>query len=280
MQTYTLNGIQSMLGLSRSVITGLIAAGFVTPSRGKRREYRFSFQDVVLLRTAYSLQSAQISPRKILRSLRQLKATLPDELPLTGLRIAAVGNDIAVKDGDRQWEAESGQLLIDFEVRPQQGSVSFLSRAPQPVNGGHAAVEPSADDSAAAWFERAVGLEDTSAAAAEQAYREAIRRAPDYVDPYLNLGVLLCDTGRCHEAVALYRQGLKRCAGEALLHFNLAIALEDQGQSAAALASYETCMRIAPSMADAHYNAARLHEQLGHATQAIRHYSEYRRLQR
>jgi tetratricopeptide (TPR) repeat protein len=280
MQTYTLSGIQSMLGLSRSVITGLIAAGFVTPSRGKRREYRFSFQDVVLLRTAYSLQSAQISPRKILRSLRQLKATLPDELPLTGLRIAAVGNDIAVKEGDRQWEAESGQLLIDFEVRPQAGSVSFLSRAPQPANGVHTAAEPRADDSAAAWFERAVTLEDTSAAAAEQAYREAIQRAPDYVDPYLNLGVLLCDAGRCNEAVALYRVGLERCAAEALLHFNLAIALEDQGQSQAALASYETCMRLAPSMADAHYNAARLHEQLGHATQAIRHYSEYRRLQR
>ncbi|HMC14840.1 MAG TPA: MerR family transcriptional regulator, partial [Albitalea sp.] len=146
MQTYTLSGIQSMLGLSRSVITGLIAAGFVTPSRGKRREYRFSFQDVVLLRTAYSLQSAQISPRKILRSLRQLKATLPDELPLTGLRIAAVGNDIAVKEGKHQWEAESGQLLIDFEVRPQQGSVTFLSRAPQPVNGAHGAQKASADD--------------------------------------------------------------------------------------------------------------------------------------
>ena len=280
MQTYTLSGIQSMLGLSRSVITGLIAAGFVTPSRGKRREYRFSFQDVVLLRTAYSLQSAQISPRKILRSLRQLKATLPDELPLTGLRIAAVGNDIAVKEGKHQWEAESGQLLIDFEVRPQQGSVTFLSRAPQPVNGAHGAQKVSADDSAAAWFERAVALENDSADAAEQAYRQAIQRAPDYVDPYLNLGVLLCDAGRCDEAVALYHRGLQRCAGEALLHFNLAIALEDQGQSEAALASYETCMRLAPSMADAHYNAARLHEQLGHATQAIRHYSEYRRLQR
>src|SRR5688572_2857049 len=128
METYTLSGIQSMLGLLRSVITGLITAGFVTPSRGKRREYRFSFQDVVLLRTAYSLQAAQISPRKILRSLKQLKASLPSELPLTGLRIAAVGNDIAVQEGERQWEAESGQWLIDFEVRPQKGSVSFLSR--------------------------------------------------------------------------------------------------------------------------------------------------------
>ena len=55
MQTYTLRNLQAMLGLSRGVITGLVDAGFVTPTRGKRREYRFSFQDVVLLRTAYGL---------------------------------------------------------------------------------------------------------------------------------------------------------------------------------------------------------------------------------
>jgi len=271
-ETYTLSGIQSMLGLSRAVITGLIAAGFVTPTRGKRREYRFSFQDVVLLRTAYSLQAAQIGPRKIIRSLKQLKATLPDELPLTGLRIAAVGNDIAVREGDRQWEAESGQWLIDFEVKAERGSVSFLSRESQ-------AVEAPADD-ASAWFERAVGLEATSLAEAEQAYRQAMRLAPDYVDPTLNLGVLLCDAGRCTEAVALYRAALRRSPSEALLHFNLAIALEDMAKTEEALASYEACMKLDPAMADAHYNAARLHEQLGHATQAIRHYSEYRRLQR
>jgi len=273
METYTLGGIQSMLGLSRAVITGLIAAGFVTPTRGKRREYRFSFQDVVLLRTAHGLQAAQISPRRIIRSLKQLKATLPDELPLTGLRIAAVGNRIAVSEGERQWEAESGQWLIDFEVKPQPGSVSFLGRAPETK------AEPAGD--AGGWFERAVALEAAASPAdAEQAYRQAMRLAPGYVDPVLNLGVLLCDAGRCTEAVALYGEALRHSAGEALLHFNLGVALEDLERADEALASYEACMRLAPAMADAHYNAARLHEQLGHATQAIRHYSEYRRLQR
>jgi tetratricopeptide (TPR) repeat protein len=259
-----------MLGLSRAVITGLIGAGFVTPSRGKRREYRFSFQDVVLLRTAYSLQAAQIPPRRILSSLRRLKASLPDELPLTGLRIAAVGRDIAVREGDTQWDAESGQLLIDFEIKPaRQGSVSLMARTP---------VEPGED--ATTWFDRAVELEADDAEVAEAAYREAIRLAPDYVDPYLNLGVLLSDAGRSAEAVALYQQALRQRPGEALLHFNLAVAHEDLQAIEEALACYEACMRIAPTLADAHYNAARLHEQLGHATQAIRHYSEYRRLQR
>jgi hypothetical protein len=78
MQTYTLRSIEAMLGIPRAVITRLIAAGFVTPSRGKRREYRFTFQDVVLLRTAYGLQAADIPARKILRSLQRLKATLPE----------------------------------------------------------------------------------------------------------------------------------------------------------------------------------------------------------
>jgi tetratricopeptide (TPR) repeat protein len=271
-ETYTLRGIQSMLGLSRGVIAALVEAGFVTPARGRRGELRFSFQDVVLLRTAHSLQQAQIPPRKILRSLRRLKDTLPSELPLTGLRITAVGNEIAVKEGERHWQADSGQLLIDFEVRPAAaGNVAVLVRR-----------EPSSKASAdpADWYNRALQLEAQDAKGAEAAYRQAIALAPDWADPYLNLGVVLCDAGRTEEAVLMYQDALEHCPRESLLHFNLAVALEDLEEPARALAHYEACMELAPRFADAHFNAARLHEQLGHATKAIRHYSEYRRLQR
>src|SRR5690606_29971053 len=79
---YTLRSIREMLGLSRAVLAGFIDAGFVQPSRGPRNEYRFTFQDVVLLRTAQGLHAASIPPRKILRSLKRLKAALPRELPL------------------------------------------------------------------------------------------------------------------------------------------------------------------------------------------------------
>ena len=273
MQTFTLSSIQSMLGLSRGVIAGLVAAGFVSPTRGKRREYRFSFQDVVLLRTAHALQAAHIPARRIVRSLQRLRANLPRELPLTGLRISAVGGDVAVREGEHQWAADSGQLLIDFEVKPAQGSVQFLSALPQRGSD-------DASDVASNWFERGVALEADAPAQAEYAYREAIALAPEFVDPYLNLGVLLGNAGRAAEAAECYREGLLHCPREALLHFNLGVALEDSNQGANALHAYETCLRLEPTMADAHYNAARLHEQSGHAAQAIRHYSEYRRLQR
>jgi tetratricopeptide (TPR) repeat protein len=219
------------------------------------------------------LQAAKIPACKILRSLKRLKATLPSELPLSGLRITAVGSEVAVKEGNTHWGADSGQLLMDFEIRPAaQGTVRFLAgKVPM-------SAEPAMDPTEL--FNRGVELEGKDKASAEAAYRQAIGAAPDYVDPVLNLGVMLCDAGRCEEAAALYAQALRHRPDEALLYFNLAIALEDMKRENEALAAYERCLQIDPKFADAHFNAAQLHEQMGHANRAIRHYSEYRRLQR
>lgn len=270
--TYTMRGIQEMLGLSRRVISGLIASGFVMPSRGPRNEYRFTFQDVVLLRTAVELQGARIAPRKILSALRHLKATLPGELPLAGLRITAVGNDVTVRDGRSQWQAESGQLVMDFEVAPVSGTVTLLQRKP--------AAPTRSKDNITTAFSEGQALERSDTAAAEAAYRKVLALDPDHTDAYLNLGALLCESKRCGEAVALYDEALRRFPNEALLHFNRAVALEDKGRLADALSGYNTSLQLDPDLADAHYNAARLHEQLGDAKKALRHLSAYRRLER
>ena len=284
---YTLRHIEEMLGLGRGVVAGLIGAGFVTPARGTRNELRFTFQDVVLLRTAYHLRAADIAPRKMLRALRQLRARLPDALPLSGLRIRAIGSDVAVREGNAQWEAESGQLLMDFEVAPSaRGSVAFLPRdqgaAPGPAPPADLPA-PAAPPDAAAWFLRGQQLEDAGApdlAAAEQAYRQALALEPQQADAWLNLGALLCEAGRCEEAVRLYDQAIRHCPDVALLHYNRAIALEDRQRDTDALVSYERCLALAPELADAHYNAARLHEKRGNAQRALRHYSAYKRLAR
>ena len=271
--TFTLRRVQAMLGLSRTVVSGLIGAGFVVPTRGPRNEHRFTFQDLMLLRTAYALQASKIPPRKILRSLARLKATLPATLPLTGLRITAVGADVAVRDRDGHWAAESGQLLMDFEVAPAPGSsVAFLDHGPVDTKSG-------ADD-ADAWFRRGEALETSNPKGAEQAYKEALARRPEFTDTYLNLGAMLCEAGRADEAVGLYEHALALCAPSALLFYNRAVALEDQQRTREAIASYEQALGLDPALADAHYNIGRLQEMLGDARGALRHFSAYRRLQR
>lgn len=267
---YTLKNIEEMLGLGRSVVTGLIDSGFVSPARGARNEWRFTFQDVVLLRTAYRLKAAKISSRKLLQSLQQLKAKLPDEVPLAGLRIRAIGNDVAVRTADAQWETDSGQLLMDFEVAASQGTVSFLERKLD------RAAEPL---SAAAWFEQGQTLESTDAARAEDAYRQALALAPEHADAAINLGAMLCDREQFAEAVEVFDRALQHAPASSLLHFNRGFALENQQRDSEALRSYERSLEIDPELADAHFNAARLHELLGNQRGAVRHYSAFRRLQ-
>ena len=274
--TYTFRSIQEMLGLSRGVISSLIAAGFVAPARGARNEYRFTFQDVVLLRTAAELQAAKIPPRRILQALRRLKERLPAELPLAGLRISAVGNDVTVREGGAQWQADSGQGVMDFQFAPVKGSVTFLQRTAAPAPAQPQAPAASID----AAFSLGEALESTDREAAEAAYRKVLALDPEHADAYLNLGALLCEAKRYKEAVVLYDEALRRKPGEALLHFNRAVALEDQGRPMEALAAYNVSLQLAPDLADAHYNAARLHEQLGDAKNAVRHFSAYRRLER
>jgi len=268
---FTLKRVQELLGLSRTVVTGLVAAGFVSPQRGARNEQRFTFQDLLLLRTAHALQRARIPPRKILRALTRLSATLPAELPLTGLRITAVGTEVAVHDRDGAWNPDTGQVLMDFEVSPVGTELAFLPRGPTP------SLDASADD-AQTWFHRAEDLEATDLAAAERAYRQAIALDAGHAHAHLNLGALLCEAGRCEEARALYERALAAGASSPLLHFNHAIALEDLGLYHQALASYLKALELDPGLLDAHYNAGCLLEKMGDQRGALRHFSAASRL--
>lgn len=106
MSNFGVRDVERMLCMPRSAILGLVRAGFVSPARGPRREYRFSFQDLIVLRTARALRVAKVPARRITRSLRDLRRHLPESVPLSGLRISAVGDRVVVADGRAQWQAE------------------------------------------------------------------------------------------------------------------------------------------------------------------------------
>lgn len=286
--THSLKSVRELLGLSARTVSRLIEGGFVKPGRGPRNEFRFSFQDMVLLRTAEQLLAAGITPRKVLKSLARLRRELPADLPLSGLRISAVGADVAVRTGGVQWDAESQQLLMDFELAPAGAAVAVITHAGVPAGAAAAApADDKADDAADArppapsiGLAYAAALERNDPAAAEAAYRAAIADAPDSIDARLNLGALLFEHGRLDDALAVYDQALARAPREARLHYNRALVLEDLQRPDDALAAYDACLAIAPDFADAHFNVARLHELRGRTQAALRHFSAYRRLQR
>jgi tetratricopeptide (TPR) repeat protein len=263
-QGYSLRDVGRLLGLSRSIVYGLIEAGFVSPARGPRREYRFSFQDLVVLRAAQALTEASIPPARIRRSLRRLRSQLPDEMPLAGLRIEAVGDAVVVNEGDTQWQPEDGQYVLQLGVVSPGGRIAFFSPAEL-----HADVD---------WFAEGVALEATHPEEACAAYRQAIVANARHCDAYVNLGRLLHERGDMREAEAVYRDGIAHCTADGTLLFNLGVLQEDLGQARAAADSYRKALAIDPQLADAHYNLARVCDAQGLPQEALRHWSAYRKL--
>jgi tetratricopeptide (TPR) repeat protein len=255
--------------LSRSTIKGLIDGGFVKPERGPRRQYRFSFQDLIVLRTARALTQARVPSRRVRRALADLRSHLPDTMPLSGLSICAVGERVVVRDGKSRWQVDDGQYVLALDVNVDHGELRVVERKePPPAAAGNV------DD----WFERGLELEATDPKAAQSAYERAVSDDPQDAAAWTNLGRLLHEQGRMEEAEAVYRRGLDACGPDALLLFNLGVVLEDLRRTSAALEAYQSAIGEDPTFADCHYNLARLYESFGKPQHAIRHLGEYRRL--
>jgi tetratricopeptide (TPR) repeat protein len=267
MPHYGVRDVEKLLHLPRSTIRALIDAGFVAPARGPRNAWLFSFRDLVVLRTAQALASAQVPRKRITRSLKQLRRHLPESMPLSGLSICAVADRVVVKQGGSRWQAESGQYLLAFEGDPADGSLSVIER-------GHGKPTHDAQD----WLERGLELEREDPAAAIAAYERAIAADPGLLDAHVNLGALLHEAGRYRKAERVYRDALESHGPDPVLLYNLGVLLEDTGRKLEAMEAYESALRADADLADCHYNLALLCEALGRPKDAIRHMAHYRKL--
>jgi tetratricopeptide (TPR) repeat protein len=273
MRSYSVRDVERVLRLSPDTTRKLIRAGFVNPARGPRREYRFSFQDLIVLRTARALIDANIPSQRIHRSLDSLRRELPEALPLSGLSISAVGDHVVVRDGEAQRQVESGQYLLGFELSEENGVLRVVEHQPQSEPPAPAPAT-DADD----WFTQALALESTDPHGALAAWREAVSQHPADAAAWINWGRLLHEQGATREAADVYRRALEQVGPDSLLLFNQGVLLEDLGEPGAALTSYQTALDADPELADCHYNIARLYEFLGKPQHAIRHLGQYRRL--
>jgi tetratricopeptide (TPR) repeat protein len=264
---YRARDVARLLGLPEEEVRRYARQGFVAARRGARGEWRFSFRDLVLLRAAAGLARARLPAARVRRALARLQRQLPAGRSLAEVHVQADGDRVVVRDGGTAWQPETGQLLLDFDVREVARQVAPLARAV-----GRAAPADDADG----LYEWGCDLEPAAPAEAEAAYRRAIALEPDHAGAHLNLGRLLHERGDAGGAERHYREAL-RAAGAPLAAFNLGVALEDQGRDEEALAAYRRALRDDPELADAHFNAARLLEARGRPAEALRHLHALRR---
>jgi tetratricopeptide (TPR) repeat protein len=240
MNAYGVKDVEKLLRLPRATIRAFVNAGFVAPRRGERNRLLFSFQDLIVLRTAQALAAAHVPQRRITRSVRELRRHLPASMPLSGLHISAVGDRVVVREGPATWQADSGQYLLAFEGDPAQGALSVIE---------HEAPRAEAEESDA-----------------------------DALSERLDRALALHEKGRMREAERLYLEALDAHGPDPILLFNFGVLLDDMGRKEAAIEAYKGAVTVDPTMADGHYNLALLYEERGLPRQALRHMARYRKL--
>jgi tetratricopeptide (TPR) repeat protein len=266
MQGYSAKDVASMLGLSVREVRSF--AGFLSSSRGPRGELRFSFQDLVLLRTAKELVASHVPPSRVKRALQNLRKQLPTGRPLSAVRLAAEGKSVLVRDGATLWDPASGQVVFDFASEAEAGhrfGALMERRSVDPLD---------ADE----WHAFGLEVEPEQPARAREAFETALRLDPAHADAHVNLGRMLHEEGDLAGAEAHYRAALENDGTHAVAAFDLGVALEDQSRLAEAAEAYLCALRCDASSADAHYRLASVYERLGKKSAAIRHLSAYRRL--
>jgi len=118
---YSTSEVAELVGLKATQVRHYVRRNLLTPQRGRRGEFRFSFQDVVMLRSAKELLDADVPVRRANRVLLDLKARNAQvSRPLSSMRVQAEGTRVVVQEGNKAWDAESGQ-----------GSLPFMFDAPE-----------------------------------------------------------------------------------------------------------------------------------------------------
>lgn len=273
MKSYTTRDVAKLLGLSEAQVRSQARVGYLAPDRGPHNGFRFSFQDLVLLRTAKELSDARIPPRRIRRALRALSHDLPAGRSLSGVRISSEGDRIVVRDGSEAWNPESGQLLLDIHVAELAAQAGPVAR--RLAQRARRSDEPLTADQ---WCDLGADLETVAPKDAQDAYTRALALDPRHATARVNLGRLLQDLGLPAQAVQQYRAALAIQPRHPTAAFNLGTALEDLGRRSEAIQAYRAALDADYDFADAHFNLARLYEQTGKRAAALRHLKAYKLL--
>jgi tetratricopeptide (TPR) repeat protein len=265
---YSASDLRRILRLDGSQLRACLRAALL-PIPRRESSCSYSFQNLVVLRTAKGLTEAGVAVAKIRRVLECLERQLGDETSISSLKIYASGKRVVVWDGASRWQPDSGQFLLNFETAQ---ILPLRSLAPRAVAG------QSGREAARRWFQRAVVLQDNSPEEAARAYQEAIRLHPAFTDAHINLGLLHHNAGNLAGAETCYRRALEHDPKSALAHFNLGVVLEDREKKSAAISAYHEALKHAPDFLEAHCNLAQLYEKLGRKRDAFRHYAAANRL--
>src|SRR5579863_1908319 len=234
----------------------------------------YGFRELLALRTLIKLRESKVPPQQIRRAVQALTKKLRGvENPLTELKLYADGKRVRVELEGRAMEAESGQLLLDFDPSELSRLLEFRAKE-------NPRAEREQRQAAEHWFQRGLDLEATGAPTPEiiEAYEKAIELDPGSAGALVNLGTIYFNSRNLTLAERYYVQAATTDPEYALARFDLGNLYDERGDRAQALEQYLAALRISPNYADAHYNVALLYQGAHQPMKAVQHWMAYLKL--
>ncbi len=271
--TYSFKEVSRLFDISEGRLRYWDRSGFLCPTGYNGRRRCYTFQDLVGLRSAKSLLENGVSLQRARRIVKSLQEKIPrSSSPLGRLRILGDSKKVIVADEDREFDADSGQLLFDFKVSTFEEEVV----ADLPRHRGN-----QQKMTAYEWYLEGCRLDEDEATLgqAEEAYYRAIYLDPTLANAYTNLGNLLFRSGSEQDAKALYQKAIEVDTQQPEAHYNLGFIEFEDGNLENAADCFSRAVELDATFADAHFNVAITLYRLGRLQRAQYHLQHYLKIE-
>lgn len=267
--TYTAREVARLFDISEGRLRYWDRSGFLSPTGHKSGRRGYTFQDLIAVRSAKTLIDKGVSLQRARKLLGVIQEKVPrSPHPLDRLRIMSDDHTVVVAGDDHEFEADSGQLLLDFEVKElEEEVVAELPRRPD-REGSRTAFE---------WYLEGCRLDEDeeTLARAEEAYLQAINLDPTLANAYTNLGNLMFRNGSVADARALYNKAVEVDPDQSEAHYNLGFLDFEEGLPEDAERRFKRAVELDSTFADAHFNLAMVLFRLERDDEARGHLESY-----
>lgn len=278
---YSVRHVARLLDVPEHRLRYWSQSGFISPSVRRGGRVFYSFRDLIELKVAKALLESGMPLRRVRRSLGALGRRLPEaKHMLASLRIRCEGDELVVEHVQGDYEAESGQMVLDFETENLQKQAAEVHELPW-VSDESARPAPT---TAYGWFLLGCELEaqwDGSPVdqpgfeAARTAYEASLELDPELAAAWTNLGSMFAEMGADEEARSHFLQALRCDPMQSEAQMNLAELCLRDGEADAAIDGYRKVLAMAPDNFEAHYGLARALLDVGGKFQAAAHLKRF-----
>ncbi|HEX4209126.1 MAG TPA: tetratricopeptide repeat protein [Candidatus Binataceae bacterium] len=264
-QTFSTRAAARILAVPAHRIRYWVRQDLVSPAAARGRRYRFAFNDLLMMRLAKDLLPTRGRLEPFQRCFAKVRNFFEPTRSVTSLRLDTLDGRIVVRDGDAAFEAESGQMLLQFHAPPRPlGKVED--------GFGPARVRER--------FEETRLLAENDPIKALTLYGDLLAHEPRNLEAHLRMATVLENKNDSAGAIRHLQAAALILPGNTEVHLRLGLLYRHTGDLDNAIESLLRATACDPLSIAAHRNLADIYEETGRRREALRHLSAINRLNR